>query len=239
MELRDSLNTKERYEELIDKKTGFIKEDYKEYQENNIVWDNDRVRVQFEDLIRYNYQVLISKYSLGLPVGDIVADYRQGVSFMEKGWKSESGYVEMLWYLSMGIMLEIEQEVFDKLIDCVKKDNPQDFLTDFLINAKSDTYGKQNSKLLWNTPYKALLEVIDLANQDKGKATIRLQKYLEKEWYRGHSDAGWYNDHKSKWGIHFGYWSFESGALVKILGLDDSILKDQQYYPYDMVHWKE
>ena len=37
----------------------------------------------------------------------------------------------------------------------------------------------------------------------------------------------------------FGYWSFESGALVKILGLDDSSLKEVQYYPYDMVHWNE
>ena len=33
----------------------------------------------------------------------------------------------------------------------------------------------------------------------------------------------------------FGYWSFESGALVKILGLDDSSLKEVQYYPYDML----
>ncbi|WP_367575897.1 PoNe immunity protein domain-containing protein [Neisseria leonii] len=30
--------------------------------------------------------------------------------------------------------------------------------------------------------------------------------------------------HKSPHGVHRGYWSFESGALVKILGLDDSIL---------------
>jgi hypothetical protein len=37
----------------------------------------------------------------------------------------------------------------------------------------------------------------------------------------------------------FGYWSFENGALVKILGLDDSSLKEVQYYLYDMVHWNE
>ncbi len=32
---------------------------------------------------------------------------------------------------------------------------------------------------------------------------------------------GGHDDHKSKWNIHTGYWSFESYALVKILGLDD------------------
>ncbi|WP_368135627.1 PoNe immunity protein domain-containing protein, partial [Bacteroides caccae] len=48
----------------------------------------------------------------------------------------------------------------------------------------------------------------------------------------------WYNDHK--YGIvHDGYWSFESGALVKVLGLDDSCLKGLPYYPYDMVHWND
>ncbi|MDR0574163.1 MAG: DUF1911 domain-containing protein [Tannerella sp.] len=54
-----------------------------------------------------------------------------------------------------------------------------------------------------------------------------------------HSDTGWYNDHKNGGNLHYGYWSFESGALVKILGLDDSSLKDMQYYPYDMVHWTD
>jgi len=66
----------------------------------------------------------------------------------------------------------------------------------------------------------------------------RLEKYLKKEWYRGHSDLSWHDDHK--YGInHDGYWCFESGALVKVLGLDDSSLKGLPYYPYDMVHWND
>ncbi|MDO4729539.1 MAG: DUF1911 domain-containing protein, partial [Bacteroidota bacterium] len=63
--------------------------------------------------------------------------------------------------------------------------------------------------------------------------------YLSKSWYKERSYAGWHNSHKSKHNIYTGYWSFESGALVKILGLDDTLLKDQKYYPYDMVHWQE
>ena len=35
-----------------------------------------------------------------------------------------------------------------------------------------------------------------------------------------------------------GYWSFEAGAIVKLLGIDDTILKDMKYYPYDLVHYK-
>ena len=75
-------------------------------------------------------------------------------------------------------------------------------------------------------------------NQSKELSIQKLEKYLKKEWYRGHSDCAWHDDHK--YGIrHDGYWSFESGALVKILGLDDSSLKGLPYYPYDMVHWNE
>ena len=49
---------------------------------------------------------------------------------------------------------------------------------------------------------------------------------------------GWYECHKHQGKLYFGYWSFESGANIKILGLDDSILKGISYYPYDMVHFK-
>lgn len=237
MELRDILNTKEKYIENIDFDENTIKEDIDEYEENKENWDDERIRVQFEDLIRYNYQVLISKYSLGLPVSEIIEDYKQGVYFMQKGWKAESGYIEMLWYLSIGIMIEIENSEFQKLVQLVERDALNDFLIDFLIQSKSEQYKKQTNQLLWEKPYLALQEVITLAKEDKQKATKRLQHYLKKEWYKGHSDCGWYNDHKSKWAVHSGYWSFESGAVVKILNLDDKILKDQKYYPYDLVHF--
>ncbi|MEH7450841.1 PoNe immunity protein domain-containing protein, partial [Bacillus toyonensis] len=49
----------------------------------------------------------------------------------------------------------------------------------------------------------------------------------------------WYDAHENKHDIYSGYWSFESGAIAKILKLDDSTLKDSSYYPYDMVHCQE
>ncbi|WP_404479111.1 PoNe immunity protein domain-containing protein [Sphingobacterium sp. ML3W] len=39
--------------------------------------------------------------------------------------------------------------------------------------------------------------------------------------------------------MYTGYWSFESGTLVKILSLDDGSCKELQYYPYDLVHWED
>lgn len=235
MKLRDNLNTEIRYKELIQKKTSFVEEDLHEYQCTGTTWDSKQELSHFDIILRNAYQILISKYSAGYPVLELIPDYLQGVQFMKKGWNTDAGYVTMLWYLSIGVMLECHKEL-QQLSILLKEHSVKDKFFSFLVN---NTQDYASEKLLWNTPYAGLIEVIELAKTNKEKAVERLQKYLKKEWYKGHSDCGWYNDHKSKWGVHFGYWSFESGALVKILGLDDSSLQGLPYYPYDMVHCME
>lgn len=235
MKLRDNLNTEIRYKELIQKKTSFVEEDLHEYQCTGTTWDSKQELSHFDIILRNAYQILISKYSAGYPVLELIPDYLQGVQFMKKGWNTDAGYVTMLWYLSIGVMLECHKEL-QQLSILLKEHSVKDKLFSFLVN---NTQDYASEKLLWTTPYAGLIEVIELAKTNKEKAVERLLKYLKKEWYKGHSDCGWYNDHKSKWGVHFGYWSFESGALVKILGLDDSSLQGLPYYPYDMVHCME
>ena len=235
MKLRDNLNTEIRYKELIQKKTSFVEEDLHEYQCTGTTWDSKQELSHFDIILRNANQILISKYSAGYPVLELIPDYLQGVQFMKKGWNADAGYVTMLWYLSIGVMLGCHKEL-QQLSILLRELSVKDKLFSFLVN---NTQDYASEKLLWTTPYAGLIEVIELAKTNKEKAVERLQKYLKKEWYKGHSDCGWYNDHKSKWGVHFGYWSFESGALVKILGLDDSSLQGLPYYPYDMVHCME
>ena len=83
-------------------------------------------------------------------------------------------------------------------------------------------------------PYDKLTDIV--ANREK--AVEKLKEYLEKYWYVGHKNMGWYDIHKAKEKLYYGYWSFEAGAIAKILNLDDSNLKDVPYYPYDLVHYK-
>lgn len=165
--------------------------------------------------------------------------YYSLIESMEQSWKKSNGYIEMIWTLSIGIMLEVEKEIFDKLKSLVERDNLNDYLVDFLLQHSATQWSKQTTRFEFPVPYKNLSEVIGVSFTDKYKALELLKNYLQKKWYKGHSDMGWYNAHKSKFNIHTGYWSFESGAVAKILQLDDSSLKEQQYYPYDMVHWKD
>lgn len=76
--------------------------------------------------------------------------------------------------------------------------------------------------------YEALVEKV------AADAVERLKDYLDNQWYGIHKECAWYGSHKTE--LYYGYWSFEAGAVVKILGLDDAALRDQKYYPYDLVH---
>ena len=248
MELRDKLNSLEGYQEIIDRNEQYIKEDYtkiqtleeaeiqgvQKYPKTNLAV----IKSTKESILEYKYKVIRAKYSLGMSKVEIEKCYYSIISSMQESWKKSNGYVSMVWMLSIGIMLEAEPDILEKLKSLVERDHLNDYLVDFLLQ-NSTQWGKQTPKFEFPRPYKATQDIISLAQTDKTAAVERLKKYLQKEWYKGHSDLGWHDDHKSKWNIHTGYWSFESGALVKILGLDDTLLKDQPYYPYDMVHWRK
>lgn len=111
-----------------------------------------------------------------------------------------------------------------------------DAVIDFLLCASDIGYTKMTNVYFKENPYAKTREIIELAQADKKEASKRLQTYMEKEWFKGHYDYEWKNAHKEPG--YVGYWSFETAAIVKILGLDDTSLKDNNHYPYDLAHYK-
>jgi hypothetical protein len=79
-------------------------------------------------------------------------------------------------------------------------------------------------------------EIIELAQKNKKFPSQRMQKYMGKEWFQGHCDYEWKNAHKEPG--YVGFWSFDTTALAKILGLDDSSLIENNHHPYDLEHYK-
>jgi hypothetical protein len=249
METRDKLSTVEKYLEIIMREEKYIADGFEDI---NKLEESERTGLQlynrpnleamqynWDYILKYKLDIFLAKYSVGVDISELKKEVNSILSAMEKSWRKSNGYVQIIWMLSIGIMLEIEDNIFVKLAHLIEKDNPNDFLIDFLISSRISSWQIKSVDFMFRRPYQATQEIVFLDRNDKIKSVERLKKYLSKEWYRGHSDTGWYNSHKSKWNIHTGYWSLESGALVKILGLDDSSLKDTQYYPYDMVHWTD
>jgi hypothetical protein len=174
-------------------------------------------------------------YSAGRPIEEIETFMPTLIDSMEKTWNGKD-YEQMLWVLSVGVMLELDNELFDRIVVLVRKYNLQDPLIEFLIQGKLKDTQTFEGKGMLTVPYNKLFEVIQTDN--KQVQMQELKEYLEKYWYEGNEDAGWYDTHKHRDDIYSGYWSFESGAIAKILGLNDESLKNVPYYPYDMVHYK-
>ncbi len=151
-------------------------------------------------------------------------------------WNENSSYVDMLWMMSLSILFEVSKEEFCVISDLVEKYNRNDALLDFFINYKvHGIVGKIEGEYSYGFPYDKLADII----ADKRNCTDGLKEYLQKYWYIGHKDMGWYDIHKAKEKLYYGYWSFEAGAIAKILNIADDSLKNVKYYPYDLVHYKK
>lgn len=88
-------------------------------------------------------------------------------------------------------------------------------------------------------PYEPLFHGLTETTPAKGLKEFDL---FLKNWYRDLAGTGWHDSHKpdeqGNQGGYYGYWSFEAGAAVLLLGIeDDSSLHRYLYYPKDMVAW--
>lgn len=248
METRDKLFTEEQYRKQL---AGYSKRCKQLESSIMEIINAEKEHIQLYSApnsnVAYNKTVtlfgcklnsFLTKYSVGEDMAKLKDDYNNLVKTLTNHWTITGMYVQMLWMLSIGIMLDTDEQNIRILSSMIDNENVNDALYDFLIKYRLTDWERCSDTVLFPVPYQSTLSIISSNNQSKELSIQKLEKYLKKEWYRGHSDCAWHDDHK--YGIrHDGYWSFESGALVKVLGLDDTSLKGLPYYPYDMVHWNE
>lgn len=109
--------------------------------------------------------------------------------------------------------------------------NIDDWLLSFLLCSWTDIeMENKDVDLIFPKDFSLLQKVVLTHNRRES-----LQEYLS-WWYR--EDCGCYEAHKSSQKIYYGYWSFEAGAVAKILNIDDTGMEHVPYYPYDLVHYK-
>ncbi|HHT7240283.1 MULTISPECIES: PoNi-like cognate immunity protein [Bacillus] len=185
---------------------------------------------------RYEMEDIRAKYSLGEDISVIEEDFHNAIYDLENTGSREIGYLSLIWMISLGILLETDKKNIERLKKIVDKKNVNDAVIDFLLYASDIGYTKMTNRYYKENPYAKTREIIELAQTDKKEASKRLQTYMEKEWFKGHYDYEWKNAHKEPG--YVGYWSFETAALAKILELDDTSLKDNNHYPYDLAHYK-
>jgi Domain of unknown function (DUF1911) len=93
--------------------------------------------------------------------------------------------------------------------------------------------------LCCSKPYEPLFHAI--TETTPSAALKEIDRFL-KRWYKDLSGTAWHDSHKPNesgdQGGYYGYWSFEAGAAVMLMGIeDDSSLHQYLYYPKDLVAW--
>ena len=242
MGLRDTLNTEENYkdglisnreallyfQEKLRKLQSDLDDGIENYKKPTIEVYNSTLAT----ILSYQRDILLATYSSGASLSAFKEEYISFVSSLIPIWRKEWGYEQMIWALSIGILLNIDEETFNQLVGLIKKDDPEDYLIDYLIQSRHPEW---TIRINYNfpRPYGFTRKIIEEDNSDQ--ALKLLKEYVTKKWYPGHRDTGWYDLHKENIDNYYGYWSFESGALCKIKGLDYKQLEGLPYFPYDLV----
>lgn len=229
-----------------------------EFREKKIVSEHEKIEMLKEDIkngiqryprkneeiipdtrkgiLRKIEECMRAKYSLGLECNELEELYTKATVYLKDLKYNQVHYINTLRFLALGILLEVPKEEFKVVVDMIDEAKVDDILLDFLANA----YGVKRSYISTGfekeCPYEDTKNIWMLADSDIAQANKALEKYVLKDWLAGHSDYGWTKTNNTA-GI-YGLWSVEAAALAKILGLDDSKLKNDNHYPYDLAHYK-
>lgn len=244
--LRDNLKSLEYFEDEITSAEEFInkrKEKIIELEEDikngikRFPKDNKEIICStYQTSAKYEMKKICASYSAGMSIEELNKDFEYTIVCMENYGESAIGYLNFLWMVSLGILLETNKNNMERLSKLVEKEDIKDSIIDYLLYSSDIGWEKITDVYYKENPYSKTKEIIELAQKDKSEASKRMQKYIEKEWFKGHYDYEWKNADK-EYG-YVGLWSFETAALAKILELDDTGLKENNHYPYDLAHYK-
>ncbi len=197
--------------------------------------DKDKEGRYFSAMVFLEFRLLKAFYSAGNPVNDIKSLFEELLNEIPVFWNANSSICDIYDVLSLAILFKCDKSKLIRIFNLLDSTNRNDALTDFYKKYITEKIIEARGKTSYGYPYDNLLDIVNDQTKD---SFLQIKNYLTKDWYKGHKQAFWYNSHKKE-DSYFGYWSFEAGAVAKILGIDDSGLKNVPYYPYDLVHYAD
>lgn len=224
--MRDKLKNLDYFRSFIEEETETIDFFINKLESGEL--DEDRIIPVKTEIQNTQLGILIAKYSMGAAIDELKYLFA-GISNEWDAVYSTANYNKKIKMLSLMVLLNVD--IKEEMVTLLKNEKEQDWLIGFLLNYLTGKSIYLECDLLFPEGLSVLKE--STISEDKVGC---IKKYLEKHWYN--KDCGCYEAHKSKENVYYGYWSFEAGAIAKILGIDDSLLKDVKYYPYDLVHFE-
>ena len=207
-------------------------EEFKKYVKNKLYGTDETAKYEKISLINVNHNSIIKreleiinyKYTLGEDLLELHKEYLVLLAQIDK-IKSNCGFFDA-YVFALGILFEEGIEKFEKLIIIMDESRHHDLLSDYFING-CGLKRKYYSEVFACKDFEFSKELVELAQKDREQASKKLVHHFKTYW----------ND-PVKSDSYDGYWLWEYAAISKMFKLDDSELKDNPHYPYELAHYK-
>ena len=224
--MRDSRCKREVVEEGLNYLIGRINSNFENIEKFKKCTEEDFsavLNINFNSIIESKLKIISYKYTLGFDLSELHKEYLEVIEQIDH-IESRGGFFPSN-IIALGILFEDGIGKFEKLITLMDKKEYHDLLFDYLING-CGLKREFNSERFFDRDFKFSKELIELAQKDREQASKKLVHHVKTYWNEPIED-----DYK-------GYWLWEYGAISKMFKLDDSKLKDNPHYPYELAHYK-
>lgn len=204
------------------------------YEENRIKEKSDKLdKCDSKDaamrvassLFLFQMNLLIASFSKGESKSDLKSIYHDCVTTAMR--MKNLTYEDALRLVSLAIILDATDDfelVYNHFKDIFSSDKLLKGVSSYAITG----YASWSGSYKFPAIFSGIDDIIN-ANSKEAKEKAILS-YLG-TWYDNNEDSSWYNTLNSGNNTYYGYWSFESGALAIIFGLNTSKLSSNEYFP--------
>lgn len=178
-------------------------------------------------IIAGKYMNLIAaKYSNGESKKAIRPDVVNLFKYV-RGSNDISSYNEMVDYLSLAILFDIEHAKLYNVIKCTKYEDP--LVISLKQHIVKNAYDKETDcGLKHPTQYKTFNDALN--GDIDGKA---LNTYINSHWYPSCKGRSFYDTHKKNTDTYCGYWCWVGGAVAKLKSMKKDMTS--KYVPTDLI----
>lgn len=241
---RDTSRNKEYFEDRYNKDVSEYENAARELEIEQAEFDRLKREYSGEDInVAYDkyfvcfMRAFYSGYSLGLAKQELTTDWKALVTSVVWSWDPDV-YYKMESLLSLAVIFDIDRYIMRPAYDLLRESNYADHIIDSFTYYIDPLFPIQTENLYEHKRSRVLSRVIELTLEEgkREEAAARLRAFLDDEWLKYQIDGVIDNTQHLTEDEYRGYWSIEAAALVKILGLDDEVLKGCKHYPYDLIH---
>ncbi|WP_428827484.1 PoNe immunity protein domain-containing protein [Azonexus sp. IMCC34842] len=210
-------------------------------------------RASFQALLRF--QRLVLKYTAGEPIEPLRTELEEVVAAYERYgeylWKytgdrntfvfefsSIDDYCQLMQLIGLCFLLH-RRDLLSRIAALQDGENganggADNLYEEFMSHGLGAETRYESDWIFASKPYQSLSDA--LYSETNNDALKNIDCFL-KRWYKDLAGTGWHDAHIEQAG-YYGYWSFEAGAAVLLLGIeDDSSLHKYLYYPKHLVAW--